>query len=404
MRRSLLPALLLLPFTLSAWRLFDQSAQTLPFSQNWSNTGLITTDDNWSNVPGVIGCRGDGLTAAENVDPQTVLTADDCAVVDVGANRTTNNTTGGVHEYEITDPVVAFQGSGTADAPYLLFTINTTGRTGINVSYNLRDIDASADDAVQQVALHYRVGNTGNFTNVAAAYVADAATANTATQVTPVSVALPSAADDKAVVQFRIMTTNATGNDELVGVDDVTVTGTALPVELSMFTATTDGAETLLRWTTESETNNAGFAVEHEAGQKWRQLAFVAGRGTTAERSTYSFRTDALTPGIHRFRLRQVDFDGTASYSPVVEVAVALARPLVLDVRGTTVQMSVREAQAVRVEAFDVLGRRVAVLFAGAMGAGETQTLRLGDGLTSGMYVVRVAGERGVESRTLTLR
>ncbi|HYE57938.1 MAG TPA: T9SS type A sorting domain-containing protein, partial [Rhodothermales bacterium] len=99
-----------------------------------------------------------------------------------------------------------------------------------------------------------------------------------------------------------------------------------------------------------------------------------------------------------------VDFDGTASYSPVVEVAVALERPLALDVRGTTLRVSVREAQAVRVEAFDVLGRRVAVLFAGAMGAGETQTLGLGSGLTPGVYIVRVAGERGVESRTFTLR
>jgi hypothetical protein len=39
----------------------DGTAQTLPFSQNWSNTGLITTSDDWSGVPGIIGYRGDGL-------------------------------------------------------------------------------------------------------------------------------------------------------------------------------------------------------------------------------------------------------------------------------------------------------------------------------------------------------
>jgi hypothetical protein len=34
--------------------------------------------------------------------------------------------------------------------------------------FSLRDIDGSVDDAPQQVALQYRIGNTGNFTNVAA--------------------------------------------------------------------------------------------------------------------------------------------------------------------------------------------------------------------------------------------
>src|SRR6185503_14782487 len=40
----------------------DSTAQTLPFSQNWSNTGLITLDDNWSGVPGIVGYLGDSNT------------------------------------------------------------------------------------------------------------------------------------------------------------------------------------------------------------------------------------------------------------------------------------------------------------------------------------------------------
>ena len=99
----------------------DGSYQTPPFSQNWTNTGLITTDDNWSTVPGIIGFRGDNLTAATGTDPQTILADDSPGVVDVIANQTNPNTltSGGVAEFEISDPVVAYQGSGTADAPYL---------------------------------------------------------------------------------------------------------------------------------------------------------------------------------------------------------------------------------------------------------------------------------------------
>jgi hypothetical protein len=49
----------------------DTSPQTLPFSQNWTTTTLITTDDNWAGVPGIIGYRGDDAAAGTGVDPQT---------------------------------------------------------------------------------------------------------------------------------------------------------------------------------------------------------------------------------------------------------------------------------------------------------------------------------------------
>lgn len=210
----------------------DVTYRLLPFSQDWTDPGLITANDDWSGVPGITGYRGDNLTAANDVNPQTVLVDDAGLIVYVNANQTAPNTlgTGGIAEFAIADPVVALQGSGNADAPYLLIHLNTTGFTGIQLSYNLRDIDGSADNAAQQVALHYRVGATGSYTDVPAAYVADATTGpNLATLVTPVNVTLPAAADNQAQVQLRIMTTNASGNNEWVGIDDISVTGTLMP-------------------------------------------------------------------------------------------------------------------------------------------------------------------------------
>ena len=210
----------------------DTSTQTLPFTQNWTNTGLITTNDDWSGVPGVTGFLGDGLTAVNDVDPQTVL-AEGTGAVDAIANQTTPNTltAGGVAEFQITDPVVALQGSGTADAPFINLYLNTTGLTGITVAYNLRDIDGSIDNAAQQVALQYRVGSTGNYTNVPTGYVADATTGpSLATLVTPVLAVLPAAVDNQSHVEVRVITTNATGSDEWVGIDDINVsTGDAAP-------------------------------------------------------------------------------------------------------------------------------------------------------------------------------
>src|SRR5262245_51997649 len=38
---------------------FNNTPQTIPFSQTWSDTNLIGTTDDWSGVAGINGYRGD---------------------------------------------------------------------------------------------------------------------------------------------------------------------------------------------------------------------------------------------------------------------------------------------------------------------------------------------------------
>ena len=103
-----------------------------------------------------------------------------------------------------------------------MLTLDTTGQTGVTVAYLLRDVDGSADNAVQPVALQYRVGTSGSYTNLPEGFVADATSGpGQATQVTPVSVQLPAAADGQSTVQVRVITADAVGSDEWVGVDDI---------------------------------------------------------------------------------------------------------------------------------------------------------------------------------------
>jgi hypothetical protein len=201
------------------------------FSQNWTNTALIGADDDWSGVASIVGYRGDNNAVLTGADPQTVLLPN--AVVDVNANRNDPDTflTGGVVEFELADPVVALQGSGTADAPHLVIYLNASGRENVVVSYNLRDIDAGADTN-QQFALQYRVGGTGDFVNVPAGYVADASNGGS----TPVSVQLPAGVNGQSNVEVRIITTNAGGNDEFVGIDDISVTSDASSSQFVGFT------------------------------------------------------------------------------------------------------------------------------------------------------------------------
>ena len=195
-------------------------------TQNWSNAGLIATTDDWSGVPSIQGYLGDIDAGQPNdVDPRT-RTAAALGAVDVIANSANPSTlaTGGVAEFAIADPTVALQGSGTADAPSLVVHLDASGRQDVRVQFNVRDIDGSADNAAQQVAVQYRIGETADWTNVTDGYIADATTGGTATQVTAIDVTLPTAANNQAQVQVRILTTNATGSDEWIGIDDINVT------------------------------------------------------------------------------------------------------------------------------------------------------------------------------------
>lgn len=192
------------------------------FLQNWSNAGQITANDDWSGVPSIVGFLGDtNAGSPTGVDPRT-LTANDASAIDVIANQTNPNiTNGGVAEFAITDPTIALQGSGTADSPYIVIYLDATGRQDINFQCNIRDIDASADDAIQQVVVQYRTSPTGAWTNIH--YIADATLGGSATLVNAVNVTLPADANNAPQLEIRIMTTNAAGNDEWVGIDDINI-------------------------------------------------------------------------------------------------------------------------------------------------------------------------------------
>ena len=241
-----------------------------PLTQSWTDASQISADDNWAGVPSIVGYRGDDITASTGVDPQTLLT-DGTVVVDVIANQTTpnTNTSGGVAEFAITDPVVALQGSGTADAPSLVMYLDATGRQDVRVRFNARDIDGSADNSVQPIAVQYRVGETGAWTNVPAGFIADASSGpSVATQVTAVDVTLPAAVNNQAQVQVRIITANAAGSDEWIGIDDINVSSASAagaPAAVSIGDVTIaegDSGTSIATFTVTRSDNTGTFSVD----------------------------------------------------------------------------------------------------------------------------------------------
>jgi hypothetical protein len=229
----------------------DLASGSLNFSITPATANLISANDNWSGFASVEGYFGENLTATHGIDPQTVLGTEFSGnnlpntprQVNANKGNPSAYNAGGLAEFDSGSYLaIGFQGNVQAN-PYLVFYINSLNRANVTISYDVTDIDGGSNNAVSPVALQYRVGTNGLFTNIPAGYIADATDGpNIGGRITSKSVMLPADAWNKPQVQIRIITTNAANTsggstpDEWVGVNNVVVSSilpTAAPVEVS---------------------------------------------------------------------------------------------------------------------------------------------------------------------------
>jgi hypothetical protein len=94
-----------------------------------------------------------------------------------------------------------------------------------------------------------------------------------------------------------------------------------LPVTWKSFTATRDGSQVLLKWTTLTEIDNRGFNVQRSLGNgDWETLVFIstkASSGNSNGEISYSYVDNNSFNGISQYRLQQVDQNGNYKYSEV---------------------------------------------------------------------------------------
>ena len=167
-----------------------------------------------------------------------------------------------------------------------------------------------------------------------------------------------------------------------------------LPVELVKFTATRQtGGGVRLTWATASEKNNDRFEVQRSLdGQTFTSVLSVAGQGTTSQAHEYSALDTAAPTSQLYYRLRQVDLDGKASYSPVASVAPVTGTnaPIELTVYPNPVQdhltVVLSRTDAAQIAIRDLTGRMVMPL-APLAANGE---VNLPSSLAPGTYLLEV--------------
>lgn len=104
-----------------------------------------------------------------------------------------------------------------------------------------------------------------------------------------------------------------------------------LPVELISFTGEATIMGNHLRWQTASEQNNSHFDIERSTdAATWELIGTQAGAGNSTTLITYEHR-DAEPPARWTYyRLKQVDFDGSFTYSDAIALEQAGTSDLLL--------------------------------------------------------------------------
>ncbi|HVZ57197.1 MAG TPA: T9SS type A sorting domain-containing protein [Chitinophagaceae bacterium] len=201
---------------------------------------------------------------------------------------------------------------------------------------------------------------------------------------------------------YRLQTTNSTS---LIYVSKFAKSGmsndltsqsfptSVLPVKwLNFSTTAQNNGNVALSWTV-SEENNKGFYVERSLdGKTWETVTFVPSKNQTGTDVSYAYTYNSQFYGTTSFRIKQVDLDGSFSYSPVRSLQLGSSQATVSiwpnparDYLNITGQGSESTGATSFVQLFDQAGRMIA-----------RQQLQPGvntvdmSRLTAGIYIARV--------------
>ena len=187
-----------------------------------------------------------------------------------------------------------------------------------------------------------------------------------------------------------------------------------VPVEMLAFTASVNNSDVQLLWSTATELNNRGFEIERSNNDQnnFAIIGFVQGKGNSTEINYYSFSDNPQVSGTNQiyYRLKQVDFDGTFSYSEVVNVTYDVPAEFVLSQNypnpfnpSTTINYYVPKESYVSIKVYDFLGREITTLVSEMKSTGSYELLFNASSLPSGTYFYVMTADSYSDTKKMVL-
>jgi hypothetical protein len=160
-----------------------------------------------------------------------------------------------------------------------------------------------------------------------------------------------------------------------------------------------------LQWHTAGEQVNYGFWVQRKQSAGYQDRGFIPGAGTAVASTSYRYVDTLSCPGDFCYRLKQVDLDGSITYSP--EIMVQLALPTAFSLHpvhpnpfnaSAVIQFDLGRACFVLLDVVNVQGERVRLLCSRVTAAGQHQMVwdgrdDRGAHVSSGTFFVRMQSE-----------
>ncbi len=188
------------------------------------------------------------------------------------------------------------------------------------------------------------------------------------------------------------------------------ILGQTVPVELTSFTAAVGEGLVELKWITATETNNRGFTVQRSTNEEFENVAFVDGYGTTTETHVYSYSDRDVNNGTCRYRLKQIDFDGSFQYSEVIEVTVPAPDVFVLDQNypnpfnpSTKISWHVAVGCRQSIRVYNILGSEAATIIDEYKPAGSYEVEFNTSELPSGVYFYQLRVGNFIQTKKMIL-
>lgn len=188
-------------------------------------------------------------------------------------------------------------------------------------------------------------------------------------------------------------------------IDITKAVSSALPVELTTFTASVNENNVTLNWSTASEINNYGFEIQrcltsssdiNKNDTTWIPVGFVNGNGTSNSINSYSFVDNNPPNGNIYYRLKQINNDGTFEYSNMIEASFSKPGTFELSQNypnpfnpSTIISFQIPVNSFVTLQVYNMLGEKVATLVNENKSPGKYNVILSANkyNLSSGIYI-----------------